>query len=203
MFDPKNSGKNVYAAVLILSVTAVFLTGSLNSSNVWPWFWGGLLVIAIGMPLLLLDITAKWKQLEILQQWYEEDYYEADRKEKNLRSLLTVLFALLVIWTGFNRGNFVPWFAAGIIIIFVIVPLQRIDNLFIHDGKLLGILKQWDDLDEKGKIYRHLWFAFPRAVLALFATKNPFLIGIYFMGEVWVGIRRLQKWQKLQIEEKL
>lgn len=203
MFDPKNSGKNVYAAVLILSVAAIFLTGSLNSSSVWPWFWGGLLVITIGMPLLLLDIPAKWKQLEILQQWYDEDYYEADLKEKNSRSLLTVLFALLVIWTGVNQGNFLPWFAAGMIIIFVIMPLQRLDNLFVHDGKLLGILKLWDDLDEKSKIYRHLWFAIPRTVLALVATKNPFLAGFYLMAEVWVGISRLQKWRRLQIEEKL
>ncbi len=126
-----------------------------ESSNVW------LVLGGFGMSrnaIVLLDITAKWKQLEILKQWYEEDYYEADLKEKNFRSLLTVLFALLIIWTGFNSGSFVPWFAAGMIIIFVIVPLQRIDNLFIHDGKLLGILKQWDDLDEKGKIYRHLPF---------------------------------------------
>lgn len=197
MFDPKNAGKNVYAAVLVLSVIAVFLIGSLNSSTVWPWFLGGLFVFAIGLPLLLLDIPAKWEQLDILKQLNDED-----EKEKNIKSLLTVFLALLVVLTGFNEGgNLLPWFVAGMFIIFVIVPLQRIDNLLIHDGKLLGILKQWDDLDEKGKIYRNLWFAVPTAVLALFATKNPFLAGIYFVGMIWAGIRRLQKWQRLQDEE--
>lgn len=197
MFDPKNAGKNVYAAVLILSVTAVFLSGSLNSGVVWPWFWGGLFVFAIGLPLLLLGIPTKWKQL-----YDDADYYEEDFKEKNIKSLLTILFALLVVLTGFNEGgNLLPWLAAGMFIIFVIVPLQRVDNLLIHNGKLLGVLKQWDDLDEKGKIYRSLWFAVPTAVFVLFATKNPFLAGIYFIGMIWVGMRRLQKWQRLQNEE--
>lgn len=204
MFDPKNAGKNVYAAVLILSVTTIFLVGSLNSGTVWPWFWGGLFVFAIGLPLLLLDIPAKWQQLDILKQRYDKDYYEEDLKEKNFRSLLTIIFGLLVLWIGFSKGgNFLPSFVVGMFIIFVLVPLQRIDNLLVHDGKLLGILKQWNELDEKGKIYRHLWVAFPTTVVVLFATKNPFVAGFYFVGEVWVGIRRLQKWQRLQIEERL
>jgi hypothetical protein len=106
--------------------------------------------------------------------------------------------------SGLNGdGNFLLWFVAGIFIIFIIVPLQRIDNLLIHDGKLLGILKQWDDLDEKGKFYRSLWFFIPATVLALFATKNPFLAGAYFIVMIWVALRRWQKWQKLQDEESL
>ncbi len=199
MSDPKNAGKNVYAAVLILSVITAFLIGSLNSSTVWPWFLAGLFVLAIGLPFLLLDIPTKWEGLDILNQWYDED-----EKEKNIKSLLTVFLALLVVLAGFNRdGNFLPWLVTGMFIILVIVPLQRIDNLLIHDGKLLGILEQWDDLDEKGKIYRSLWFAIPATVLVLFATKNPFLAGIYFIGMIWAGIRRLQKWQRLQDEERL
>lgn len=199
MSDPKNARKIIYAAVLILSVIIAFLIGSLNSSVVWPWFLSGLFVLAIGLPFLLLDIPVKWEWLDELKQLNDEE-----NKEKNIKSLLTIFLALLVILTGFNEdGNFLPWFGAGMFIIFVIVPLQRIDNLLIHDGKLLGILKQWDDLDEKGKIYRSFWFAIPATVLALLATKNPFLAGIYFIGMIWAGIRRLQKWQRLQDEERL
>lgn len=199
MFDPKNAGKIIYAVVLILSVIIAFLIGSLNSSVVWPWFFGGLFLLAVGLPFLLLDIPAKWEELDILKQ-----LDDIDNKDKNIKTLLTIFLALLVILSGFNGdGNFLPWFVAGIFIIFVIVPLQRIDNLLIHDGKLLGILKRWDDLDEKGKFYRSLWFAIPETVLALFATKNPFLAGVYFICLIWVAIRRLQKWQKLQDEESL
>ena len=85
--DDKNFSKNVRSTALILFVTVVVLVACINSSNVFPWVFIGLVILAISLPLQRSEKFADFREhiartLNSFRRWND-----LNEKEKFYRSL--------------------------------------------------------------------------------------------------------------------
>ena len=122
---------------------------------------------------------------------------------KQIISKLRILGIAILLWLGVEAPFDIAWIFLGLAFVLAIQYIQEKTNFLIVNGKFLGIFKPWENYSEKEKAYFSFIIALPVSILVMYGQKNPFWGLITLIILVWDGVRHLQKWNKLQEEDKL